>query len=113
MAPLPRECPNSLSPRHLATSVAASQRSGLADRDKPDVQPRDRVRELGDASVLLLYDTHALCFSDDAIALENELHQASPTAGSITSMNAVSFSSLHQPRGGTHAEGRWRALGVP
>nr|WP_205629308.1 DUF4041 domain-containing protein [Jiangella muralis] len=40
------------------------------------LEPRDRVRELGDASVPFLYDTHALFFSDDAVTLENELHRA-------------------------------------
>ncbi|GAA4726562.1 hypothetical protein GCM10025782_26190 [Pedococcus ginsenosidimutans] len=39
------------------------------------LEPRDRVRELGDASVPFLYDTHALFFSDDAVTLENELHK--------------------------------------
>jgi len=40
------------------------------------LEPRDRVRELGDASVPFRYDVHALFFSDDAIALEGELHKA-------------------------------------
>jgi hypothetical protein len=40
------------------------------------LEPRDRVRELGDASVPFLYDTHALFFSDDAVTLENEVHKA-------------------------------------
>ncbi len=40
------------------------------------LEPRDRVRELGDASVPFLYDTHALFFSEDAITLENDLHKA-------------------------------------
>ncbi len=40
------------------------------------LEPTDRVRELGDASVPFLYDTHALFFSDDAVSLENELHKA-------------------------------------
>lgn len=40
------------------------------------LEPRDRVRELGDASVPFTYDVHALFFSEDAIALEQELHQA-------------------------------------
>ena len=40
------------------------------------LEPLDRVRELGDASVPFLYDTHALFFSDDAVTLENELHKA-------------------------------------
>lgn len=39
------------------------------------LEPRDRVRELGDASVPFMYDTHALFFSEDAISLENELHK--------------------------------------
>ncbi len=40
------------------------------------LEPRDRIRELGDASVPFRYDTHALFFSDDAIRLEGELHKA-------------------------------------
>lgn len=40
------------------------------------LEPLDRVRELGDASVPFLYDTHALFFSDDAVTLENDLHKA-------------------------------------
>lgn len=40
------------------------------------LEPRDRVRELGDASVPFRYDIHALFFSEDAIALEGELHKA-------------------------------------
>ena len=40
------------------------------------LEPRDRVRELGDASVPFPYDVHALFFSQDAVTLENELHHA-------------------------------------
>jgi hypothetical protein len=40
------------------------------------LEPRDRIRELGDASVPFTYDVHALFFSDDAVTLENELHKA-------------------------------------
>lgn len=40
------------------------------------LEPRDRIRELGDASVPFRYDVHALFFSDDAITLEGELHKA-------------------------------------
>ena len=39
------------------------------------VTPEDRVRELGDASVPFRFDTHALIFSEDAVALETALHQ--------------------------------------
>lgn len=39
------------------------------------LDPEDRVRELGDASVPFRFDTHALFFSNDAVALETALHQ--------------------------------------
>ncbi|HEV2756297.1 MAG TPA: DUF4041 domain-containing protein [Actinomycetota bacterium] len=40
------------------------------------LEPMDRVRELGDASVPFPFDVHALFFSEDAVTLENELHRA-------------------------------------
>jgi hypothetical protein len=40
------------------------------------LEPLDRVRELGDASVPFPFCVHALFFSDDAITLETELHNA-------------------------------------
>ncbi len=40
------------------------------------LEPMDRVRELGDASVPFPFDVHALFFSEDAVTLENELHHA-------------------------------------
>jgi hypothetical protein len=39
------------------------------------LEPMDRIRELGDASVPFRYDVHALHFSDDAVTLEHELHK--------------------------------------
>ncbi|PLY04363.1 MAG: DUF4041 domain-containing protein [Arcobacter sp.] len=39
------------------------------------LEPLDRVRELGDASVPFLFDVHAMIFSKDAPTLENELHK--------------------------------------
>jgi hypothetical protein len=39
------------------------------------LEPMDRVRELGDASVPFRYDVHALHFSGDAVTLEHELHE--------------------------------------
>lgn len=39
------------------------------------LEPMDRIRELGDASVPFRFDVHALIFSEDAIALETALHQ--------------------------------------
>jgi hypothetical protein len=40
------------------------------------LDPEDRVRELGDASVPFRFDTHALIFSEDAVGLEAKLHAA-------------------------------------
>ncbi len=40
------------------------------------LEPLDRVRELGDASVPFPFEVHALFFADDAIAIEGELHKA-------------------------------------
>jgi Meiotically up-regulated gene 113 len=40
------------------------------------LDPEDRVRELGDASVPFRFDTHALIFSEDAVGLETKLHAA-------------------------------------
>jgi hypothetical protein len=38
------------------------------------LEPQDRIRELGDASVPFRFDTHALIFSEDAVGLEARLH---------------------------------------
>lgn len=39
------------------------------------LEPMDRVRELGDASVPFQFDVHALFFSDDAFSIEAMLHR--------------------------------------
>jgi len=39
------------------------------------LDPLDRVRELGDASVPFRFDVHAVIFSHDAVGLETSLHQ--------------------------------------
>ena len=39
------------------------------------LDPEDRVRELGDASVPFSFDTHAMIYSDEAPALEAALHR--------------------------------------
>ena len=39
------------------------------------LDPQDRVNELGSASVPFKFDVHSFIFSDDAVALENKLHQ--------------------------------------
>lgn len=38
------------------------------------LDPTDRVRELGDASVTFAFDTHAIIYSEDAPTLERALH---------------------------------------
>lgn len=40
------------------------------------LDPLDRVRELGDASVPFQFDIHALIFSEDAPSLENAIHKS-------------------------------------
>jgi hypothetical protein len=39
------------------------------------LEPLDRINELSGASVPFRFDVHALFFSEDAVSLENELHQ--------------------------------------
>ncbi|MEG4315267.1 DUF4041 domain-containing protein [Pseudomonas sp. FIP_A4] len=39
------------------------------------LEPLDRIRELGDASVPFEFDVHAMIFSDDAPGLEKQLHR--------------------------------------
>jgi hypothetical protein len=43
------------------------------------LEPMDRVKELGDASVPFKFDVHAMIYSEDAPALENQLHKAFET----------------------------------
>ncbi len=43
------------------------------------LEPMDRVRELGDASVPFPFDVHALFFSEDAVSVEADLHRAFAT----------------------------------
>lgn len=40
------------------------------------LEPIDRVKELGDASVPFQFDIHAMIYSDEARTLENDLHKA-------------------------------------
>jgi len=39
------------------------------------LDPLERIYELGDASVPFRFDVHAIFFSEDAVSLENELHE--------------------------------------
>ena len=40
------------------------------------LNPQDRIDELGSASVPFLFDVHSFIFSEDAVGLENKLHEA-------------------------------------
>lgn len=51
------------------------------------LDPMDRVKELGDASVPFKFDVHAIIYADDAPALENSLHKQF----SHLRVNAVNF----------------------
>jgi hypothetical protein len=51
------------------------------------LDPVDRIRELGDASVPFSFDTHAIIYSDDAPTLERALHREFEPAR-INAMNA-------------------------
>ena len=46
------------------------------------IDPLDRVRELGDASVPIRDDVHAVIFSRDAVGLETHLHHQLAAVGS-------------------------------
>ena len=39
-----------------------------------DLEPMDRIRELGDASLPFKFDVHALAFSQDAVGIETQMH---------------------------------------
>lgn len=39
------------------------------------LEPMDRIRELGDASVPFRFDVHAMFFSDNAVGIETQMHQ--------------------------------------
>lgn len=51
------------------------------------LEPLDRVRELGDASVPFKFDVHAMIYSEDAPSLENALHRAFE----MKSVNLINF----------------------
>lgn len=56
------------------------------------LEPADRIRELGDASVPFLFDTHAMIYSDDAPALERALHtEFAPQRVNATNMRKEFF----------------------
>ena len=64
------------------------------------LEPMDRVRELGDASVPFPFEVHALFFSEDAVTLETELHRAfaATRVNMVNERREFFFASPHQVR---------------
>ena len=64
------------------------------------LEPMDRVRELGDASVPFPFEVHALFFADDAVAVENELHKAFAEArvNRVNERREFFFATPHEVR---------------
>ena len=56
---------------NLGSFGATTFKVGMTRR----LDPMDRVKELGDASVPFSFDVHSFIFSDDAVELEPELHK--------------------------------------
>jgi hypothetical protein len=64
------------------------------------LEPHDRVRELGGASVPFPFDVHALFFSDDAVSLETELHHhfADRRMNHVNERREFFFAAPHEVR---------------
>lgn len=64
------------------------------------LEPMERIRELGDASVPFPYEVHALYFSEDAVTLESELHQvfADARVNRVNERREFFFATPHQVR---------------
>lgn len=64
------------------------------------LEPMDRIRELGDASVPFPFDVHALFFADDAVGLEARLHQefADRKVNRVNQRREFFFATPHQVR---------------
>ena len=64
------------------------------------LEPMDRVRELGDASVPFPFEVHALFFSEDAVTLKTELHHsfADVRVNAINERREFFFASPQQVR---------------
>ncbi len=62
-----------------------------AFKDAMGLEPMDRVKELGDASVPFPFDVHAMIYTDDAPALETALHREFHSKR----VNAVNLLLLH------------------
>jgi hypothetical protein len=64
------------------------------------LEPLDRVRELGGASVPFPFDVHALFFSEDAVSLETDLHHifADRRVNHVNERREFFFTAPHEVR---------------
>ncbi len=65
------------------------------------LDPRDRVRELSDASVPFNFDVHALFFSADAVGIETKMHQllANKRVNRVNSRREFFYATPTEARG--------------
>lgn len=76
------------------------------------LEPMDRVKELGDASVPFSFDVHAMIYSEDAPTLENALHRKFKQA-QLNKINqrkeffSVSLSDIKSLLDDMHIETHW------
>lgn len=76
------------------------------------LEPLDRVKELGDASVPFLFDVHAMIYSEDAPQLESSLHKVFE-AGRVNKANhrkeffRVAISKIKEHIDSLGIEARW------
>ena len=76
------------------------------------LEPLDRVKELGDASVPFLFDVHAMIYSEDAPQLESSLHKIFE-AGRVNKVNhrkeffRVSISAIKEHIDSLGVEAKW------
>jgi hypothetical protein len=69
------------------------------------LDPHDRIRELGDASVPFRFDTHALVVATTPSPSRPACTRSSPTVGSTRSTTAASSSAPPPPRYATRSPG--------
>lgn len=70
------------------------------------LKPRDRIVELGDASVPFPFDTHLSHFSEDAVARETEIHKlfADRRLNHVNRRREFFFVERHGSANGQHRE---------
>jgi hypothetical protein len=76
------------------------------------LEPLDRVRGLGDASVPFHYDVHAMVFSDDAVSLETSLHHQL-AHHRVNPRQSAPRVLPRDPRGGTRPPSRAPGINHP